>query len=63
MRTNIDIDDKLLQRAMELSDAKTKKETIEKALESYVRYLSKLKLLELRGKVKWEGNLDDMRSI
>jgi Arc/MetJ family transcription regulator len=63
MRTNIEINESLLQKAIELSKSRTKKEAVEKALKSYVRYLSKLKLLELSGKVKWEGDLDEMRSI
>lgn len=62
MRTNIDINDELLADVMKMSKAKSKKEAIEQALISYRRYLSKLALLDLRGKVKWEGDLDEMRS-
>jgi Arc/MetJ family transcription regulator len=63
MRTNIEIDDELLSRVLELSNAKTKKEAIENALKEYLRILSQKQLLSLRGEVKWEGNLDDMRSL
>ena len=63
MRTNIDIDDKLLEDVMERSKAKTKKEAVEMALITYRRILAQRDLLELKGKVKWEGNLDEMRSI
>jgi Arc/MetJ family transcription regulator len=63
MRTNIDIDDKLMADVIRLSKAKTKKEAVEKALQNYLRHLCQLDLLELKGKVKWEGNLDEMRSI
>jgi Arc/MetJ family transcription regulator len=63
MRTNIDIDDKLLEDVMERSKAKTKREAVEMALITYRRILAQRDLLELKGKVKWEGNLDEMRSI
>jgi Arc/MetJ family transcription regulator len=63
MRTNIDIDNNLLNRVLELSRAKTKKEAVENALKEYLRILSQKELLSLRGKVKWEGDLDEMRSI
>jgi Arc/MetJ family transcription regulator len=62
MRTNIEINDELLTDIMKMSNAKSKKEAVEQALISYRRYLSKLALLDLRGKVKWEGDLDEMRS-
>jgi Arc/MetJ family transcription regulator len=62
MRTNIEINDELLADVIKMSNAKSKKEAVEQALISYRRYLSKLALLDLRGKVKWEGDLDEMRS-
>ncbi len=61
MRTNIDIDDDWMDRALKLSKNKTKKEIINTALESYVKYQLRLKMLSLQGKVKWVGNLDKMR--
>ncbi len=62
MRTNIDIDDELLAEAMKHSQNKTKKAIVEEAL----RLLVKIKrdqnrILELRGKINWEGDLDAMR--
>ena len=63
MRTNVEIDDELMDRAMCISKAKTKKETIHKALEAYIRLLKRKELLKLKGQVQWEGNLGDMRSI
>jgi Arc/MetJ family transcription regulator len=62
MRTNIDIDDDLLADVMERSEAKTKKEAVEMALQLFRRMLAQRDLLELRGKVKWDGNLDELRS-
>jgi Arc/MetJ family transcription regulator len=61
MRTNIDIDDDLLADVMERSDAKTKKEAVEMALQLFRRMLAQRDLLELRGKVKWDGDLDELR--
>jgi Arc/MetJ family transcription regulator len=61
MRTNIDIDDKLMAEALRLSNNKTKKEVVEHALDVYVRMLRQQRLTELKG-IGWEGNLDEMRS-
>ncbi len=61
MRTNIEIDDKLMKDALKLSKLKTKKQIIHAALNEYVKYQMRLKLLSLQGKVKWVGDLDKMR--
>ncbi len=61
MRTNIEIDDDLMKKALKYSKLKTKKEIIHEALNEYVKYQMRLKLLSLQGKVKWIGNLDKMR--
>ena len=61
MRTNIEIDDDLMKKALKYSKLKTKKEIINEALSEYVKYQMRLKLLSLQGKVKWIGNLDKMR--
>jgi Arc/MetJ family transcription regulator len=61
MRTNIDIDDELMNKALKFSTLKTKKEIINEALNEYVKYQMRLKLLSLKGKVKWVGDLDKMR--
>jgi Arc/MetJ family transcription regulator len=63
MRTNVDLNDKLVEEALKLSKAKTKKEVLNAALENYVRQLKGKQLLALFGKIKWEGDLDEMRSI
>ncbi len=62
MRTNVVINDRLMTNALELSGLKTKKKVIEEALKLYVQMLHQKALLELRGKLKWEGNLDEMRT-
>jgi Arc/MetJ family transcription regulator len=62
MRTNIDINDDLLQRALKFSHLKTKKAVIELALQKYVDHQARMDLLALRGKVQWDGDLEQMRT-
>jgi Arc/MetJ family transcription regulator len=61
MRTNIVIDDKLMSVALKTSGLKTKKEVVEEGLRLLVKVKNQSKLRKLRGKLKWEGNLDEMR--
>ena len=61
MRTNIDIDDDLMEKALKYSEGKTKKEIVNTALSEYVKYQMRQEMLSLYGKVKWVGNLDKMR--
>lgn len=61
MRTNIVIDDELMNRAMKSSGAHTKKEAVEKGLQLLVEQSSQSDLRELRGKYQWDGDLDEMR--
>ncbi len=61
MRMNIEIDDKLMAQAMRASGAATKKAVVEEALRMLVRTKSQASIRSLRGKVKWEGNLDVSR--
>jgi Arc/MetJ family transcription regulator len=63
MRTNIELDDALIQQAMKLSKLTTKREVVQEALKNYVAGMKKKELLKLRGKITWEGNLKEMRSI
>ena len=62
MRTNIDIDDKLMKDAMKISKVKSKKDLVNHALEELIRLNKRKKMLALFGKIKWEGNLDEMRN-
>jgi len=62
MRTNIDLDDDLLDEFKRLSKTKTKKEAVNKALEEGIRQYKVRKLLDLRGKVEWIGDLNEMRT-
>ncbi len=61
MRINIIIDDQLMSEALETSGLKTKKEAVEQGLILLVRYNKQQAIRKLRGKLKWEGNLDEMR--
>jgi len=62
MRTNIVIDDRLMKRAMRVSGASTKRETVQRGLELIVRVAEQERLLRsARGKLHWEGNLAAMR--
>ncbi|MCH7724247.1 MAG: type II toxin-antitoxin system VapB family antitoxin [Bacteroidetes bacterium] len=62
MRTNIVIDDTLMNRAIKVSGLKTKKEVVEEALKLLVQVRKQVKLKKLRGKLKWEGDLGKMRT-
>jgi Arc/MetJ family transcription regulator len=61
MRTNIDIDDKLIAEAMQLSGLTTKKQVVDEALKQFIRHKKRLSVLDMFGKVQWEGDLEAMR--
>lgn len=60
-KTNIDLDDKLIKEAMRLNKGKTKEEVINEALQKYILGINQRKFLNLKGKVKWDGDLNEMR--
>ncbi|MFN8431197.1 MAG: type II toxin-antitoxin system VapB family antitoxin [Spirosomataceae bacterium] len=62
MRTNIEIDEGVILKAIELSGLKTKKAVVDQALKDFLAKQSKLNLLKLEGKLEWEGNLSDWRN-
>lgn len=61
MRTNIEIDDRLMREAMRHSGAQTKKATVEAALRLLIETHAQSAIRSLRGKVRWEGNLNESR--
>jgi Arc/MetJ family transcription regulator len=61
VRTNIDIDDALLDEARRITGSRTKKETVEEALRLLVRLKEQEEILGLAGKVRWEGDLESSR--
>lgn len=62
MRTNVVIDDDLMNSALKLSGFKTKKATIEEGLRLLVEIKRQSKIKDFRGKLSWTGNLDEMRT-
>ena len=62
MRTHIDIDDALLHQVQQLGSFPTKKAAINAALSAFVNQLKRQELLALRGKVRWTGDLDQLRA-
>lgn len=61
MRTNIVLDDDLITKAMNYTGLRTKKEVVQFALQEIIIRRERKKILDLQGKVHWEGNLDEMR--
>jgi len=61
MRTNVVIDDNLMDSALKVSGLRTKKDAIEEGLKLLVQINSQAKIKELRGKLNWTGNLEKMR--
>jgi len=61
MRTNIVIDDELMNEAMTLSRLKTKKAVVETGLKLLIQMKKQERIKSLRGNLKWDGDLDEMR--
>ena len=61
MRTNIILDDDLIQRARQLTGIKTKREVVQEALRILIQMREQTNVRKLRGKLHWEGNLDEQR--
>ncbi len=62
MRTNIVIDDKLMQDALRATKVKTKREAVELGLRTLVRLRRQEEIRRFRGKLDWQGDLDAMRT-
>jgi Arc/MetJ family transcription regulator len=61
MRTNIDIDDELMAKAMNATGLTTKRETVEAGLRLLVKLKGQERIRRYRGKLRWEGDLERMR--
>lgn len=61
MRTNIDIDDRLMRQAMRSSGARTKRAAVEEGLRLLIQTKSQSSIRRLRGKVAWRGDLNSSR--
>jgi len=62
MRTNIVIDDQLMNEALKLTGVKTKKDAVELGLKTLIRLKKQEKIKHYRGKLAWDGDLDAMRT-
>ena len=62
MRTNIVIDDKLMNDALRATGLKTKREAVELGLRTLVQLRKQESLRQFRGKLDWKGDLDAMRT-
>jgi len=62
MRTNIVLDDKLIQQAMKATGLTTKRAVVEAGLKLLIQVKAQTGIRNLRSKVKWEGDLDEMRA-
>jgi Arc/MetJ family transcription regulator len=62
MRTNIVIEDELMQKAMRATGLTTKRAVVQAGLRLLVQVKAQAGIRRLRGKVRWEGNLKEMRA-
>lgn len=63
MRTHIDLDENLVAQVVALGRFPTKKVAIHASLEEFAKTLKRKQLLALRGKIAWEGDLDQLRAM
>ena len=57
-RTNIVLDDTLVEKGLKLSGLKTKRQLVDTALREFIRLESQKRTLSLQGKIQWEGDLN-----
>jgi len=62
VRTNIFIDEDLIREAQELTGPSTKKAVVDEALRTLIRLKKQQDILSLRGKIRWRGDLNVMRT-
>ena len=62
MRTNIDIEDKLMKDTLRVTGLKTKREVVELGLRTLLRLRQQQEIRRLRGKLDWQGDLNAMRT-
>ena len=58
MATNLSLDPKLIDRAVEVSGERTKKAAVTRALEEFIARREQKRLLELMGKLEWDPSFD-----
>jgi Arc/MetJ family transcription regulator len=62
MSTNIEIDDDLIAEAMRITGVRTKREAVELGLMTLIALKKQANIRNYRGKLKWDGNLEEMRT-
>lgn len=62
MRTNIVIDDELMNQVLKLTGIRTKREAVELGLKALLKLKQQEQIRRYRGKFDWEGNLDELRT-
>ena len=62
MRTNIVIDDELMRQVMKITGLRTKREAVELGLKALLKLKKQESIRSYRGKLDWQGDLDDMRT-
>jgi Arc/MetJ family transcription regulator len=62
MRTNIVIDDKLMANVLKLTGLRTKREAVELGLNTLIKLKQQEQIRQLKGKLPWQGDLDELRS-
>jgi Arc/MetJ family transcription regulator len=61
MRTNIEIDNRLMRQAMRSTRSRTKRATVEAGLRLLIQTRAQVSIRRLRGKIRWEGDLSKSR--
>ena len=62
MKTHIELDEAVLEEVLKLGGFLTKRAAVNTALAEYANLLKRRELLAMRGKIPWEGNLDELRA-
>ncbi len=62
-RTNIELDVELIQKALKITNLTTIKEVVHHSLRETIRMNQRRNLLKFKGKIDWNGNLDEMRNV
>jgi len=62
IRTNIVVDSKLIDAGLKATGLKTRRELVDFALRELLRHKQQKKILSLKGRVSWEGDLEEMRT-
>ena len=62
MRTNIVIDEALIRETLKATGLKTKREAVDLALRTLLQHQQQMEVLKYRGRLRWDGDLDAMRT-